>query len=1081
MELLLGIDRKSLTKTVINKTAENVANNQRTVLIVPEQYSYDAERLLCKKLGSCSSLTAEVLSFSRLADRAFSSCGNADYRNVDEGGKYVTCICALEMALPELKFFAAAMNRPESVMNLVRQIEEFKRYGVTWRKLRELASCFEGVFSQKLLELSMIYECYDTVSVTGSFDPSDRLAGLANLIWEHCLFEDVCFYFDGFTDFTVPQMEVIEMMMRMGLSLSFSFVYDFNHASCAPFTNAAITVGKLKAAAKRFAVALDFVHVPEESCNSSLATYVLCEQGGALPAMDRIHFFEMSTIYEECRRAAEEVKNLVMQGIRYQDITLACSSPEDYIAFIKPLFRQLDIPATLNEHFPLSSEPLVQGLLSGIQAAVNHYEKEDMLRYLKSPFSPLSSEDADVLENYLTMWRISGSRWEKEWEMDPSGYQKSDRSNPGIEELNNLRICALSPVRTLRNILLKANSCAEMTKAVFSFLKELDVSSRIDELCRKPGVELQRRTLIAQIPGALLDALEQLYSLTESVYKRPEEYVAILKNLLSVYSLKNIPACLDAVTFGSFDAVKYKASKCVLLLGCQEGRFPSYPLNSGILSDYERELLNRYSDEPACSDGISGLSRESSSIFDLLCSGESYYAFIWSGGNPSYLVKRLSILESAFPVSYEPARLIFDNSSAAVESARVSPSGMGSIPVEIQRARESLERQAFFNAGDLSADSVKSLYHERIRLSASKIELQASCRFAFFLKYGLRLREQARTDIDPALFGTMTHAVLQECLESLQKEGILQEATMEQIDAACEQSINRFLDRNIPDYSQREDRFQWMLRRDEKEIHSIVRDAVEEFRFSAFEPKRFELSFGMDCGSEAIHVHGSRGEAELTGVVDRVDVYHAGNMSYFRIADYKTGLKQFSYSDLMDGMGMQMLIYLFAMSSRKEFQNAVPAGILYIPAKNPLITMPFRPSDEEVGKALKKQKKRSGLILNDGVAIQAMERAEENYVYLPITRKKDGSLDGDLANRSELLLLRRLVDEKLSELTDEMYSGETAANPWMRDPGNSSCTYCPYGSVCRKNECRDEFRLLKEITNEEFFERLRGKYENRVD
>lgn len=38
---------------------------------------------------------------------------------------------------------------------------------------------------------------------------------------------------------------------------------------------------------------------------------------------------------------------------------------------------------------------------------------------------------------------------------------------------------------------------------------------------------------------------------------------------------------------------------------------------------------------------------------------------------------------------------------------------------------------------------------------------------------------------------------------------------------------------------------------------------------------------------------------------------------YFRVIDYKTGHKDFDYTDLLCGKGLQMLLYLFAIERAK--------------------------------------------------------------------------------------------------------------------------------------------------------------------
>lgn len=67
------------------------------------------------------------------------------------------------------------------------------------------------------------------------------------------------------------------------------------------------------------------------------------------------------------------------------------------------------------------------------------------------------------------------------------------------------------------------------------------------------------------------------------------------------------------------------------------------------------------------------------------------------------------------------------------------------------------------------------------------------------------------------------------------------------------------------------------------------------------------------------------GDGLLTGKIDRVDTYEKDGTTYFRIVDYKTGRKDFSYTDLLYGKDLQMLLYLFALQETRK-RPAIPCA-----------------------------------------------------------------------------------------------------------------------------------------------------------
>ena len=148
-----------------------------------------------------------------------------------------------------------------------------------------------------------------------------------------------------------------------------------------------------------------------------------------------------------------------------------------------------------------------------------------------------------------------------------------------------------------------------------------------------------------------------------------------------------------------------------------------------------------------------------------------------------------------------------------------------------------------------------------------------------------------------------------------------------------------------------------------------------------------------------------------------------------------------------------MLLYLFALEDNGAEvlgENPVAAGVQYFPARVPIVPMEGKPNPEEAAQAREKLWKRQGLVLADDLVLNAME-SSDSFVRLPIKRKKDGTVSGDIADRSQFKLLKSYVFALLGRMVDEIASGCVDANPYTRGGRHNACAFCPFGAVCNES------------------------------
>jgi ATP-dependent helicase/nuclease subunit B len=372
----------------------------------------------------------------------------------------------------------------------------------------------------------------------------------------------------------------------------------------------------------------------------------------------------------------------------------------------------------------------------------------------------------------------------------------------------------------------------------------------------------------------------------------------------------------------------------------------------------------------------------------------------------------------------------------------------------------------------LSKATVEELYGEQLRLSASKLEKAASCRFAYFLQYGLKAKENLVAEVDASIYGTFVHDVLEKTSRQVMDEGGFHVVTLDRVIEIADQYMERFAREELADLWKSE-RAEYLFRRNFNELRFVVKRLYEELSVSAFAPDHFELEFsdGEDALLPGIAVIGDTVKGTLEGKVDRVDMWEHDGKVYYRVVDYKTGHTTFNYSGVYYGLGLQMLIYLFALKEfegRLDYTQMSPSGVLYFPARCKSVSISSKDDETALTKGRDSDEKYSGLILDDSEVIQAMAPGDA-IRYLPLV-VKGNSVKGYLASTEDLELLKDHVKEQVSGLADSIYSGKLEPNPYYLDSGHYGCAWCPYKAICGD---RVEQRLLDKLTPEMFWERIR--------
>ncbi len=1074
LHLILGRDWTANRDALMERLSDDIQNRREDrILLVPELISHETERRLCAVAGDTASRYAEVLSFTRLARRVIPAGDGREC--LDNGGRVVAMAAAARQLSSRLKAYAAVETKPEFLSGLIDAVDEFKRCCITSQDLLRASLETEGSLAQKLEELSLLMEGYDALCARGKRDPRDQMTWLLEVLEQTPFAREHVFYIDGFPDYTRQNLAIIGHLLSESREVTVTVPCDQAASSLLAFEKAGETAREL-------------IRLAREAGTEYTVEIIPPRQTPLDPVRNRlfqgpIRFGSAGEALTVCRAdstwqavldAAYHVRDLVSRGCRFRDITLVCTDMGAWQSIVSLIFHRFRIPVYQSGTEEILRKSVIHTVLTALDAALSGFDQKHTLAYLRSALSPLEPDTCDLVENYAILWGIRGSRWTEVWQNHPEGLGGvwTEESHMLLNLLEDARDLVIGPLDRLRRGFRQSGCVRDQVMALYRFLEEIHLAQRLDALAGELDAEGDNRSaqILNQLWEILLSALEQMYDVLGETHWESEHFLRLFRLLLGQYDVGTIPPVLDAVQMGPVASMRCHQQKHLIVLGAEEGKLPGYTGSAGVLTDQERVTLRQLG-VPLTGGAMEGIQAEFAEIYGVFCGAEETVRVYAASEQPSFLYRRLAELaggerRAEVPLGLAPA----DPTEAAAWLAGWND-GETARRLGLEKVYREMEQRRDYALGTVEKEHVFALYGKTLNLSASQIDRQAECRLSYFLKYGLRAQERKEAAIDPAEFGTYVHAVLENTARCIRDMGGFHQVSLEQTLEIAHRFSEEYARERFGDIAS--ERMTYLFRRNAQELDMVVKELWQELKESLFAPREFEVNFGSEEGLPPIAIPNSAMNAQLRGFVDRVDTWVHGPVSYYRVVDYKTGRKDFDYCDVFNGVGLQMLLYLFALKHSGGGllgDNPVAAGVQYFPARAPYLSTEGRLEEAEAEKERLAHWKRRGLLLQDEEVLRAMEPGD-GPSRMCYTLRKDGSLSGDLADRDQLKLLEGYVFRTLGKMVEDIASGHVEPNPYTRGTSHNACAWCPYAAICHEKTVEGR-RNYKAMTAQRFWEEI---------
>jgi len=769
--------------------------------------------------------------------------------------------------------------------------------------------------------------------------------------------------------------------------------------------------------------------------------------------------------YAAVYAAAHKILTWVNAGHRFRDIAIVCGNRGHYEKTLTTAFERLGIPLFMDSEIDILSHPLTELIRAALSILVHNWNYEAVFRFLKTGLTCLGMDTIDVLENYVLAHGIGGYRWQYPFggadahpsneaheantcEQSPKEMQEIDKTAPPPNDAAG----HIPPAEAGRLHLLAALSAFGSTRPkdtvknfshkVFQMLYDLQVPKTLESWYDRhmSAGDPATARIHKQVWPKICEVFDKLVEILGDEKVSLETFASILDAGLSQVGLGRIPPTVDQVVLGDMGRSRYPEIKAMLVLGANEGAFPPIAASPGLFSEDERRHLQN-TDIELAPDNLTRINDQYYALYCALSQPSRQLTFIYAEGEPSGAVLR-------------PSHVL-----------RRVQALMGLEAAKAPQLREYEPIPSVAPEAPVLA-TANDIYGPTVITAASRLEAFARCPYAYFLNYLLQARPRQRYQVLPADLGNLYHDVLARFTNGI-AAGEIAAGSLDRdtINALAGQLITELTPEAAAFRASARNRH--ILSKAESICATSIWALTEHLKRGDFMSIGAEVGFGpadSQAGlaqpglniSGALMLENGR-NLILTGRIDRVDTL-AGDAGeqYVRIIDYKSGRARFDISEVEQGIQLQLMLYMNALTKNPE-SNLCPAGAFYFPIDDPIIDADSDLPPAALDEALLKRFRLSGVALTGDNILGGMDKRLApgiDSAVIPVKLNKDGRLaktsKPTVLEPGDFALLAQAAEDKVKELGRRMTSGDIEAKP-IKKGTQSPCQYCDYGAICKNN------------------------------
>lgn len=1092
---IIGGRAGRLLPALLPQVAQAHQQNQRVLMLVPEQYTLQAERELVNGLKLPGLMDIEVLSPKRLNRRIRESGGHSALSPLDASGRSMAIAQALTMVQGELVYYARVALTPSLPDKVSVLLADLQRAGLTPDDLEShAASMASSALKAKEHDLALIWRAYLAV-MDGRFadDAMQQQDCLRRLIPSGVMDGAAVFVY-GFDVLPQPMCDQLAEAAKVCSSMTVALTMD---AGSAPdgriFLTQRRSAADLMQSLARQGIGADIRYLPiRDGADRSptlahLEQHLFTRQGVPYEgAPEGLTVHAAANPYAEAAHIARTLRQWHAEGIAWEHMAVAMAEGVSMPGILATTLTAAGVPHYVARKDSAIRHGLCRMLLGALRSATGGYATRDVLHLAKSGFSPLTEAEAHQLENYALENGVDHQRWLK-----PFTRGQADMAEP-------LRQKLIAPVEALRERLRNARTAAQSAEAIFRLLEDVDayqtLKAREEELLRR-GMAAEAASN-RQVWQLVMDLLDQLYALLGERRAAMKDVARFVTSGLTGAAISSLPPQPDTVMIGEAGHLLTGRIDALVLCAMQDGVMSSG--QDSLLSETERRVLAEAVERPIGLTKLETAALRQSDFYRTVALPRRKLAITFSQGGQDGTALR-------------PAGLI-DDLRALFPTLEVTggvTADAEDVPLSPQQALDALApRLRTLTQGDQDAldatwlDALRWLWqspdwHEQTRrvvyaamkdggvdalppeitrriftqdtVSISRLERFAGCPYQHYVDYGLKPVQRGTWEFEADDAGEFYHEALQRFAHAALHHPDWPNLPEDEIDRMMDDVLAPmtalWADGPLADTPAQQLKGKKYIRTAKRAAWLFTRQA----RSSRFVTVGEEVPFGESGASlppVVLELHDGRRIA-LRGKIDRIDAWDGPQGRHVRVIDYKSAKKEIDPTRLWHGLQLQLMLYLQAAS---QGLHGEAAGAFYFAVRDPLVDA--ADEKEAAEKVIAKQLQLKGVVVADADVVNAMD-AEGTALGNVFTKSGAVAAYANAYSPEEMQKLLRHTAKKAAALADGIREGDISVRP-ARIKDWSACKWCEYATICGVDPalpgCKP--RELPLLTRQELQDRL---------